>query len=257
MDSKRMNCRLLDRDMLKYLAIIPMTIGHFCAYLNGETLYSDMPVIEFLLIQFSLFAPPIFFFFIAEGFRYTRSRKKYALRLLLFAVITQIPFVLANEGTLLTWAFFSPLNIIFTLFIGLIAIMVSQSELKTPLKILFIVLLDAATLILSSEWMVFGVLMMLVFYKLNDKPQKRFVAFISVLLAMQMVNAAFGFCGWGWTIAMFLAQTASCLAAYFVIDRCYNGEKGKHPIFAKWFFYIFYPSHLLIIFLAKYLLGRF
>lgn len=253
----RINFRVIDRDMLKYLAIIPMTIGHFCSYLAGETLYQDMPFLSFLLMHLAVFAPPIFFFFIAEGFRYTRSRKKYALRLLLFAVITQIPFELANNGTLLTWAFSNPLNIIFTLLIGLLALMVSDSKLKKWQKIVLIILLDAATLLLFSEWMIFGIPLMLVFYHLKDQPKKRFLAFTGILLAMQTTSGILSFSGWGWSSAVFVLQTLSCLAAYFVIDKCYNGKKGRHPVFAKWFFYLFYPAHLFAIYIVKLLLGQF
>ncbi len=257
MNKHRIQFSIINRDAIKFLAIIPMTIGHFCSYLAGETLYQDMSPAVFLLIQLSLFAPPIFFFCITEGFRYTRSRKKYALRLLLFAVITQIPFVLANEGTLLTWAFFRPLNIIFTLLIGLLALMVSDSKLKKWQKIVLIILLDAATLLLFSEWMIFGIPLMLVLCHLKEQPKKRFLAFIAIVLAMQTTSAILSFSGWWWTSAVFVLQTLSCLAAYFVIDKCYNGEKGKHPAFTKWFFYAFYPAHLLGIYAVKLLLGEF
>ncbi len=256
MKNHQTDLRVVNRDILKYLAIIPMTIGHFCSYLAGETLYGDMPLIVFVMMHLALFAPPIFFFCITEGFRYTRSRKKYALRLLLFAVITQIPFVLANEGTLLTWAFFRPLNIIFTLLIGLLALMVSESGLKKWLKILLIILLDAATVLLFSEWMIFGIPMMLALYHLKEQPKKRFFVFAGILLAMQTVSGILSFSGWGWTSAVFALQTLACLAAYFVIDKCYNGEKGKHPTVTKWFFYAFYPAHLLAIYIVK-LLGNF
>lgn len=250
-------CRVINRDMLKFLAIIPMAIGHFCSYLSSGIAYRNMSPVVFVLIQLSMFAPPIFFFFIAEGYRYTHSRKKYALRLLIFAVITQFAFALANFGTIFTWSFFSTLNIVFTLFFGLLAIMVSDSKLKKPLKIILIILIDAATILLSCEWIGFGVLIMLAFHLFHDKPKKRFVAITVLILTMQTVMSIIAFVGWGRTIAVFLLQTAACFGGFLVIDKCYNGEKGKHPKFAKWFFYIFYPAHMLIIFAARALLGQF
>lgn len=83
-----------------------------------------MPFWAFFLMQAALFAPPVFFLFIAEGFRYTRSRKKYAMRLLLFAVITQVPFCLVNFGTIFTVDALLNWNIFLTLFLGLLALIV-------------------------------------------------------------------------------------------------------------------------------------
>ena len=42
-------------------------------------------------------------------------------------------------------------------------------------------------------------------------------------------------------------------AAYVIMTVFYNGKKGKHPVFSKWFFYIFYPAHVLVIALLKWL----
>jgi len=131
--------------------------------------------------------------------------------------------------------------------------MVSESKLKKPVRIIIILLLDAATVLISSEWMIFGIPIMLVLYHLKDDPKKRFLAFLGIVLTMQTVSGILAFSGWGWTAAIFIIQTLACLAAYFVISKFYNGEKGRHPVLAKWFFYLFYPLHLVLIFLAKVL----
>ena len=240
--------KFIDRDMIKYLAVIPMGIGHFCGYLSGGTLYADMPFWVFFIMHAALFAPPVFFFFIAEGFRYTRSRKRYALRLLVFALINQIPFCLANYGTLLTVEFFLNWNIIFTLFLGLLALLVWESGKKLPVRIVLIVLIDIVTVLLSSEWMIFGVLLILGFHVFHDKPRARLVWFLCTISAMQLVIAVLSFCGWFYTIAALVIETSSMLLAYYLVTHHYSGEKGRHPVFAKWFFYLFYPLHLWAIY---------
>ena len=42
---------------------------------------------------------------------------------------------------------------------------------------------------------------------------------------------------------------AMMLAAYACMTVFYNGRRGKYPTFAKWFFYVFYPLHYLLIWL--------
>jgi hypothetical protein len=89
--------RVFSRDMMKYLAIFIMFWGHLIGWVildryDGDvTKYYELPLWEIVLIFMSIFCPPVMFFFIADGYRYSRDRKKYAVRLLVFAVITQ-PF---------------------------------------------------------------------------------------------------------------------------------------------------------------------
>ena len=244
----------VDRDMIKYLAVIPMVIGHFCGYLSEDMLYKDMHPAVYVLMQMSLFAPPVFFFFISEGFRYTRSRKKYAVRLLIFAFINQAPFCLANYGTLLTKEIFLNLNIIFTLLLGLISIMIWETKLKTAPRIILIVLLDALTFILTSEWMIFGIPIILGFHIFRDRPKERFIWFLSMVTMQEIMIAVLGFSGWFYTLLGTFITFASMMAAYYVIFHCYSGEKGKHPAFAKWFFYIIYPVHLWVIYMVLYVI---
>ena len=243
--------KFINRDMLKYLAVIPMVIGHFCGYLSEEILYKDMNLAVFVLMQMSLFAPPIFFFFITEGFRYTRSRKKYAIRLLWFAFINQVPFCLANHGTLLTTDLFLNLNIIFTLFFGLISIMIWETKLNIFIRIPLIVLLDILTFILSAEWMIFGIPIMLGFHIFRDTPKRRFLWFLSMITLHELMQGIFSFSGWFYTGLSALITFVAMMLAYYLLFNHYNGEKGKHPEFAKWFFYILYPVHLWLIYIVK------
>ena len=131
MQKKKASCRCIDRDMIKLIAAIPMAIGHFTGFVWAGQTNPDDSLVLFLLTQMSLIAPPVFFFFIAEGFRYARSPKKYAIRLLIFAAITQIPFCLTTSGTLLTKEFFFYLNIFFTLFLGVVSLIICSSKLNS------------------------------------------------------------------------------------------------------------------------------
>lgn len=55
----------------------------------------------------------------------------------------------------------------------------------------------------------------------------------------------------------FAADLFFLMLGYAIAAVFYNGKKGTHPRFSKWFFYIFYPSHLLLIYFAKLLAGKF
>ena len=243
----------IDRDMLKFIAAIPMGIGHFTGFVwEGKTNPGDS-LLLFLLTQMSLMAPPIFFFFIAEGFRYTRSRKKYALRLLLFAALTQIPFCLTANGTLLTRELFLYLNIIFTLFLGVVSLAVCTSGLKLPLKIALVLALDAVTAVLGCQWMIFGIPIILSFYYLRERPLARTLCFgacaalvplISYMSFEPVLRAQYYF-----TDLFFL------FLGYALVTVFYNGKRGKFPRASKWFFYIFYPAHLAVIYIAQLIAG--
>lgn len=243
---KKSNLKVIDRDVIKYIAVIPMIIGHMVAWfqenniLNSDTVWT-------VLAAIALFAPPVFFFSISDGYIFTRSKKQYALRLLIFAVITQIPFALASYGTLFTLEAIRNLNIFFTLLAGLLAIIVWESNAKLITRIIGIVLIDALTVVLGCEWMIFGVPIILGMHIFRDAPKKRFIFFAVCTIATQFIT-------WGMNVFIllssgFIAGTLSMFASYFFRTTFYNGKKGKHPVFAKWFFYIVYPLHFTVIYI--------
>lgn len=247
--------RRIDRDMIKIIAVIPMAIGHFTGFVWSGKTNPDDSLLLFLLTQMALIAPPIFFFFIAEGFRYTHSVKKYALRLLLFAVITQIPFCLTTSGTLLTEELFFYLNIFFTLFLGVVSLVICSSKLKLPLKIFFVLAADALTVIFSSQWMIFGIPMILAFYYFKDRPTIRLICFIvcailDLLISYMSFEPVL-------RIEYFVTDLFFLVLGYAVVTVFYNGERGKYPKLSKWFFYIFYPVHLILIYIGQLCLDKF
>ena len=97
MEDTKKSIKIFNRDMMKYMALIPMAVGHAVAWINlmhypddSEALYRlSLPLL--IITGLAMFCPPVMFFFITDGYKYTRDRKKYAERLLVFALITQ-PF---------------------------------------------------------------------------------------------------------------------------------------------------------------------
>ena len=224
-----------------------MGIGHEMMFL-GISHFKTLPsfVLKFFIYG-QMFAPPVFFFFISEGFRYTRSRKKYALRLLVFTLITQIPYYLCSFREAPWWSIFTHWSVLASLFAGLMVLMVWERGWKLPLKILAMIGIAGATVLIKAEWMFFGPLVIFLFYVFREKPVLRLVSFeLAMLVHLYFSNGfTFYFAFGGW--AYFIAETIAML----VITFFYNGRKGHFPTFSKWVFYVFYPLHLLIPYILK------
>ncbi len=251
--------KVLDRDMMKYMAIIPMVIGHAIAWINLMQHPDDrlalylLPTRLMVIAGLSLFCPPVMFFFIADGYKYTRDRKKYALRLFIFACITQ-PF---------DWLIFKPIygwwisNVIFTLFFGLLAIIAWESGLKLWQRVLLVILCTAATALISSDWIVFGVLFILTLHIFRDRPRARLAVYTSLILVHTLLNLTdLGKVPTHKLLIYMLVMFSAFMAAYFCMTTFYNGKKGRHPVFAKWFFYVLYPTHYLMIYIIKLCIGK-
>lgn len=139
--------------MLKYIAVVAMFISHFLVYTVKELKLLGIPMdIARPLMQLQFIAPPIFFFFIAEGFHYTGSKKKYALRLLGFAIITQFTYVLSHALVFDTVIFFTSWNVIMSLFLGLVVLVIWEWKKPFPIKLILIAGCCALSYVLNMEW---------------------------------------------------------------------------------------------------------
>ena len=229
----------INASTLKIIAIIGMTFDHI-----GNVFVDQLP----LLGECLLFIPggltfPIMAFLLTEGYRHTSNYKKYALRLLIFAIISFVPFV---------WALFPMLNVLFTLMLGLIVIYL-YDHMKNRVGFWF-AFVGITLFTTFCDWPWVGVPMVLCYHVIKN-PVKRLVvpvaltwivmtvSSISNLLtdpAMQFVDA----------LPSLLYAYIGCTATIFLLLR-YNGEKGKMP---KYFFYAYYPAHLLVLGLIWHLM---
>jgi hypothetical protein len=220
----------LSGSTLKLIAIITMFIDHIGAgilerqptYMYG---YGSLHQIDFVLRLIGRIAFPIFCFLLVEGFLHTRNVYKYAIRLLLFAFISEIPFDLAFRG-----AIFETLyqNVFFTLLIGLITLIaIRKFEFSLPLKLAAMLAGFFAAQILQTDYAGFGVMFIVLLYSLHDNIKLRnIIGSVAIL----------------WEITAPIA---------FIPITLYNGERGYQM---KYFFYVFYPAHLLLIYaVAQYI----
>lgn len=222
----------MNRNVLKIIAVLSMLVDHIGAYFFPN-------ILVFRIIGRLAF--PIFAFFIAEGWKYTRSKKKYFLTLCLFAIISQVPYYFLKGAIYL--------NILFTFILSLGIIyfieMFKNSSISSMLGVAGVFLVSAIGSIIGMvDYGLLGVLLPPVFYFINLKELKFFIAGLGLVL-ISLKSIIFS----GVIFENFI-QLFSLFA--LVLIWFYNGEKGK--INLKYFFYIFYPVHLAIILLIKILI---
>lgn len=213
----------LSGSSLKIFAIVIMLIDHIGAIL--------LPQYHFLRYIGRL-AFPIFCFLLVEGFFHTRDIKKYALRLGLFALISEIPFDLALSNVPFNLLY---QNVFFTLFIGLL-VLIGFEKFKDKLFLRYMILVLGMLLaeVCHVDYGCFGIIMIVLFY---------FYSIHNNLIVLTL----------GVLFFSILSGGSEFLCTFSIIPiSLYNGKRG---ISLKYLFYAFYPVHLLILYLISLFLS--
>lgn len=208
------------------------------------------------------FTAPVMCFFLVEGFHYTHSRKKYGFRLALFAVLSELPFCLAfSHGTVLSYV---GMNMIYTLFVCFLMLVAMErleaSWLRGP------VLIGLALLTLDADWALVAPIFVLLFAWAGRDAAQRRTAFVlaTLLFGLDGYLQGLGMYGQAASLARAVGQASGVALAGVVIVLLYNGKRQKSKagaagsrgrVFSKWFFYVFYPGHLLLLGLLRLALG--
>lgn len=221
---------------LKIIAILSMILDHI-KYAIPQT---ECFVTEYL----GRIAFPLFAFFISEGFIHTHSRKKYMLRMLIFAVISQIPFYLFSHNVAHSTV---TLNVLFTFEIALVGLCIidffkSYDGISKVLNFLITVVLLlfilAITYFIHPDYSWYGVLIIWIFYIFRNSKTLTSIFFTIITILYYLSY------GYGKRYDLFIPYIYfNLLSMVFILF--YNGKQGKKM---KYFFYIFYPAHLLIFY---------
>ncbi len=218
--------KILNGVHLKLIASICMLADHICAIF-----FPASSAAFAVRLSVGRIAMPVYIFLICEGFFHTRSRRRYAISLLVTAIFSEPIYDVALHGYL---GNFNYQNVCFTLLCGfamLCALNKPALSQKTYLQLPVIAAFSIGTYFLNLSYDYSAMLTFAVFYYLYFRK-----------------SAVRGICASA-TLAV-LENTPGALLAALPIGF-YNNERGRIGTLGKYLFYAFYPGHLLILFVIK------
>ena len=211
--------------ILKIIGIVTMFLDHYHYIIGGSEILNVIGRIAF----------PIFAFTLNEGYVHTRSLKKYLLRLFIFAVSIQMPSIL--------FGYDYPMNIFFTLFLGLLSIYIfNLKKMNVILKIILIGFILFFSQKFKLDYGIYGILVIINFNIFRNNKFKILMNF----LVLNIYNVIFPK-----VFDLPDTQLFSLISLVFIF--MYNGEKGRSM---KYFFYLFYPIHFFILEVIKFILEK-
>lgn len=273
--NKRKKGKGLSASCIKTVALVCMFIDHFAASVVMRLMYlPEHPIMQHILgdgdssqanrlmsgfsqqiwiadlyqwmRNIGRISFPIYCFFIVEGFYKTRNRKKYVRRLAACALLSEIPFDLAIYGKVV---YLWHQNVFFSLVIGLLAIwamdaLLHMKDMKRQTSILaascvglgFALLAD----LLFVDYYSFGIFTIIVMYVVRLLTEKKIKFWAPVVFAS------------GAAVLCVLSPGEAWALLALPLMFFYRGKKGWN---AKWFFYLFYPVHLLVIAILALCMG--
>ncbi len=218
--------RILDGTAIKLIAMVSMVIDHL-----GDNFFPQ----AIWMRAVGRLALPLFAFCVSEGYIHTHDRKKYLLRMGLFALVSELPFDLLTAGRLE----FTHQNVMATFLLALCALMLydrisggDRSAVRNALGVAAVIAVGIVSLLLGTDYNFYAVGLVFVFYVYRKYPP---LVRIPAAAAFHALMRNMGIYWWG-------------LAAFAVLLG-YNGKKGRG---LKWLFYVFYPGHMLLL----YIIGR-
>ena len=203
---------------LKLLAMLAMTADHI-----GAVFFPEIPLLRWI----GRLAMPVLCFFIGEGLRHTRSPRRYLLRLTWFALLSELPFDLAFYGGI-EWGH---QNVYFTLALGLLALWAIQSRGMEGWLLALTAALAAE--LLGCDYGMYGVLLNLLLDRFHRARSEQ-------LAAAALLNLAF-----------FGLQTQTLSLIALPLLWLYNGKRGRDD---RRLFYLYYPAHLCVLGILRFVL---
>lgn len=233
----------MTRTKIKSIAIITMLLNHIAhIFMRPGT------PLAILFTAVGYFTAPVMCYMLVQGFEHTRSRKRYGARLLIFATLSQIPFGLVFDE-------FSPgiLNIMFTLFFSFLMLCVKESVKDPFLRIGLLIFL--MTITFYCDWYIVAPVLIIELYESRTKSSMAISYGVCTGLVMAFTymsvrdDPAYSVTS---VYALSLLAGVAVAAAGFMILYAYDGRKEERKSwFSKWFFYLFYPGHLLVLYLIS------
>lgn len=226
---------MLSRDAIKYAAVFAMLSNHVAhVFLQEGSMKYE------ICVAIGYFTAVTMCYFLVEGYHYTRSKKKYGQRLLLFALISQIPYQAALG--------MQQLNMLFTLLFCFLILVCLEYIQDSGGRCVCVCLLAAATCV--CDWGGLAAAFTVLFAQAYGSRRKLLYAYgvDYILFSLASATEYTKTLSWALAVPHGLLEGAGILASGVVIVFFYSGKRtGSGGRFSKWFFYVFYPLHLLIL----------
>ena len=203
----------MNREQIKLTAIAAMTINH-----TAIAFVPPKSILYIIMTDIGYITAITMCYFLVEGYYYTRSKTAYMRRLGVSAVLSQAPYMIALG--------LCQLNMLFTLF----------------------------CCSCFCDW-AFKAVLFTVFFNLTYRTKQSLVipfsaAFmVQFCLSLYAYQAAFPA---GQALLLSFFSSVGIIVSGYLIIRQYNGKRSeKHKTFWKWLFYLYYPLHLLLLYLLS------
>lgn len=232
-------CRVMNRDLIKYIAMFTMALNHIAG--AGLVPYAEgTRFLNLLFTGIGYFTAITMCYFLVEGYEYTRSKRRYAIRLLIVALISQFPF---------SYAFpFGSYNMLFTLFLCFLILVVREKITNTALRRIVTFLLILASL--PCDWPLLAPIFTVMFASGRGNRKKMWRSYLIAYAMFVIITYMSNQQVYHFTYPVLVAalEGLPLLLSGVVILYFYNGKRAAHgKKFSQWFFYLFYPLHLMII----------
>lgn len=249
-----MKTKGLSQEGLKLIACVTMLIDHVGATLVYEMFYTAASAganagqilqLYEVLRTVGRLAFPIYCFLLAEGAHHTGNPSRYAIRLLLAAVFSEITFDLTFYGSIV-WGH---QNVMVTLFLGFCALEVMKRHSHLMMKIITVVPFALLADILHADYGADGVLLIALFGITRELPNKLLIQFLGMWFIFSPSHAMF--LNWLGGFRVVLQEWA--ILALIPISL-YDGRKLIGNKAVQWAFYLFYPVHIAVLALLEILI---
>lgn len=231
----------LNANHLKLIAIAAMTVDHI-----ADLLFPGVPAHPVALVMHLIgrLTAPIMWFFICEGFHYTGNLAKYLLRMFLFAVISHFAYCFAFGIHFLPFAdgIFNQTSVIWPLAWAIVGLWIVNAAPKLRAWQKWLLVLAICLITFPADWSCIAVMAIIGMYSHRGNLKKQMGNMMLWVLLYCVVSFLF--------VDRIYALIQLGVILVWPVLRQYNGQKGSAR-WMKWFFYIYYPAHLLIIGLLR------
>lgn len=233
----------LNSNQIKTIAITAMTIDHltWLFYPGCQKIWWVI-----LLHMVGRLTAPIMWFFMAEGFHYTKNVKKYIFRLFVFAIVSHFAYNFAGGIPFIPSGMFNMTSVMWSLAWSVVIMLIfTTDKLQQWIKIVLTILICLITF--PSDWSTIATMCPVYLYlNRNNFKKQAFTIFIWSLM-YSIIYFIF--------IDKIYGIIQMCTLLSLPILKQYNGKRGNYSGM-KWFFYLYYPAHLFAIGIIRVLMGN-